>query len=91
MFGRSSGWSSVVEGVFGKAGRAMAWAMPALAREQLVLFPISLDEVVPEDYPVRVSSSQANRWGCQKRTCAAAASIDSVTRLITAPINTERD
>jgi len=32
----------------------MTWAMPAVAREQLVLFPTSLEEVVPQDHLVRV-------------------------------------
>lgn len=32
----------------------MAWAMPPVAREQLVLFPTLLDEVVPQDHLVRV-------------------------------------
>ena len=32
----------------------MTWAMPPVAREQLVLFPTSLDEVVPQDHLVRV-------------------------------------
>lgn len=32
----------------------MTWAVPPVDREQLVLFPTSLDEVIPEDHLVRV-------------------------------------
>lgn len=32
----------------------MTWAMPPVARDQLVLFESSLDEVIPEDHLVRV-------------------------------------
>ena len=32
----------------------MTWSLPPVAREQLVLFPTSLDEVVPQDHLVRV-------------------------------------
>lgn len=31
----------------------MTWAVPPMARDQLVLFPSSLDEVIPEDHLVR--------------------------------------
>ena len=32
----------------------MTWAMPPVARDQLVLFESSLDEVIPDDHLVRV-------------------------------------
>ena len=32
----------------------MTWAVPPVDREQLVLFPTSLDDVIPEDHLVRV-------------------------------------
>jgi transposase len=32
----------------------MTWAMPPVARDQLVLFASSLDEVIPDDHLVRV-------------------------------------
>ena len=47
MFARSIGLSFVVAAVFGMEGRAMTWATPPVAREQLVLFPTSLDAVEP--------------------------------------------
>jgi transposase len=43
----------VGEFVVGKEGWTMTWAVPPMARDQLVLFPSSLDEVIPEDHLVR--------------------------------------